>query len=160
VRGPSLWTPAASPCRAALEYPMRHFARGSASRRNDQPADNLDELMNKISYGSREAFAALYDRTSGTVRAHLEARLPDRDWVDAVLAATYVEVWWLAGCRTGPYAGVVVWLEEIAERRVAESSVAAGRTVLPSPMPDAVVARSRYALMELAELLARPVPRI
>jgi hypothetical protein len=40
----------------------------------------------------------------------------------AIVTATYVEVWWLAGCQTDPDADVVRWIREIAERRAVEGA--------------------------------------
>ena len=65
---------------------MQLFARIAAARRASSgfpagagPSDeNLEpSIVEAISRGSQEAFVILFDRTAGTIRAELTARLPD-----------------------------------------------------------------------------------
>ncbi len=49
---------------------------------------------------------------------------------DGVVAATFVEVWWLAGCHVGPDTDVMTWINGIAARRDAER-LAPALVVLP-----------------------------
>ncbi|WP_433832472.1 hypothetical protein ACQP2E_16225 [Actinoplanes sp. CA-015351] len=106
-------------------------------------------LIEWISQGSKPAFAALFDRTQADVRAVLSVLPPGSGQRDEVLAATYLEVWWLAGCHSEPDVDVVAWLFGIAQRRMAELRCRV----------DGVVANPRpsYAQLELAALLGRPV---
>jgi hypothetical protein len=120
-------------------------------------ADQLQHLITRIAAYDRAAFADLYDATSDRLRDQLQARLGDPAWAGRVLVATYVEVWWLARRHCDPGAGVVAWINGIAERRVAEGP----------PVPPALDAatvnlgdlRARHAETELAALLGRPVVR-
>jgi hypothetical protein len=122
----------------------------------DLSADRLDVLMDQISRGSRAAFATLFDQTCGAVRDTLAVRLPDRQSASAVLAATYVEVWWLAGCRTSRPGAVVEWIDAIVQRRIGEVFTSdATRSDVPASAAAAVCAH--YAVLELAALLGRPV---
>ena len=115
-----------------------------------------------ISRGSREAFASLFDRTSGAVRAELASRLPDADRAATVFAATYVEVWWLAGRHSGPELDVGEWIRQILHRRIADADPV-GRRQSRTPPPTwerAADLRPSCAELELAALLGRPVRRL
>jgi hypothetical protein len=139
---------------------MHNVARGAAgpmtptglSPGADPTAgENLDSsLMEAISRGSHEAFAALFDRTAKTFAADLTARLPEPRLRIAILAATYVEVWWLAGCRSGAKADVPQWINHILARRISDLHRALAGQVHPEP------GHSR-AELELADLLGRPI---
>jgi hypothetical protein len=127
---------------------MEEFNRGvwSGSRPStafEIPRDGSDAfLINAISRGSASAFIELFDRTAVAVRTALP---PGAGQWDEILAATYLEVWWLAGCHTGRDLDAVEWITGIARRRIAEVRIGAGH----SP--------SGYARLELAALLRRPV---
>lgn len=114
-------------------------------------------IVEAISRGSREAFVLLFDLTSGSVRAELVSRLPDADQAAVVFAATYVEVWWLAGCRSGSEIDVVQWVRQILYRRVADAHPGAGRHRPPAAAGPGDDPRPSYAERELAALLGRPV---
>jgi hypothetical protein len=114
----------------------------------DQP------MVAAISGGSRDAFASLFDRTSGTVRAELALRLPDVERAASVFAATYVEVWWLAGCHSDPGLDAAEWIGHILRRRIADADPGARRPPITWPAPDL---RPSCAELELASLLGRPV---
>ncbi|MEV0902744.1 hypothetical protein [Actinoplanes sp. NPDC049802] len=106
--------------------------------------------MEAISRGSQQAFAGLFDRTAKTLAADLAARLTEPRQQTAVLAATYVEVWWLAGCRSNADADVTQWISRILERRIADSYRA------PTDQAHHEPGHSR-AEHELAGLLDRPI---
>ena len=112
-----------------------------------------------ISRGSRDAFVALFDRTAGVVRAELASRLPDPARAAAVFAATYVEVWWLAGCHSGPEFDAEKWIRRILDRRIADvdPNTRLWSRTPPTPADLAVVLRPSCAELELAALLRRPV---
>jgi hypothetical protein len=121
--------------------------------------EHLNALIGPISRGSRDAFVTLFDHTRGAVRAGIDSRLRDPQSAAAVFAATYVEVWWLAGCHTGPGVDVLAWIDRIAERRSAEAGPAPG-TPAPSQEPgwvDAADPQHLRAALELSSLLGRPV---
>ncbi|MFI1991090.1 hypothetical protein [Actinoplanes sp. NPDC020271] len=103
-----------------------------------------------ISRGSHEAFAALFDRTAKNLAADLAARFPEPRQRIAILAATYVEVWWLAGCRSDAESDVTQWISHIVDRRILDCR----RASAAPPHHEARLSRAEY---ELAELLGRPV---
>ncbi|MBB2947677.1 hypothetical protein FB565_007448 [Actinoplanes lutulentus] len=125
---------------------MSKVARGFA------PSVEDGVLIEWISQGNKPAFIALFDRTSADVRAVLSVLPPGIGQRDEVLAATYLEVWWLAGCHSEPGIDAVAWLFGIAQRRMAELR----------GLVDGVVANPRpsYAQLELAALLGRPVSSV
>ncbi|GIF01312.1 hypothetical protein [Paractinoplanes rishiriensis] len=109
-----------------------------------------------ISRGSRDAFILLFDRTSGAVRAEIASRL-DADRSATVFAATYVEVWWLAGCHSGPEIDAMEWIKNILRRRLADADLDTRQQASNSdPAPGL---RPSCAELELAFLLGRPVTR-
>ncbi|MEV8509193.1 hypothetical protein AB0368_30755 [Actinoplanes sp. NPDC051475] len=115
--------------------------------------------MRPISRGSQDEFVSLFEHTCGHVRARLDSRLRDQQLAVMVFAATYVEVWWLAGCHNGPDLDVLAWINKIVDRRVAD---ALRRATPKAPLADAAqvdcaVTRARRAAVELATLLGRPV---
>jgi hypothetical protein len=103
------------------------------------PTDaNLEpSIVEAISWGSQEALVMLFDRTVGTIRTELTARLPDAKQRVPILAATYVEVWWLAGCHRGAEFDVTHWIRGILDRRIADAHRATGRQVEGDPRPAA-----------------------
>ena len=105
--------------------------------------------MEAISRGSREAFALLFDRTAAVIAADLTTRIPDPRQRIAILAGTYVEVWWLAGCAGHAGADVTGWITGILDRRVTDACRAGGPRVQDWPGPGRVE-------LELADLLGRP----
>ena len=127
---------------------------GEAS--DDQPT------VAAISRGSREAFASLFDRASGAVWAELAVRLPDADRAATVFAATFVEVWWLAGCHSGPELDAAEWIRRILHRRIADAGPVGWRqSRTPPPASEAAAdLRPSCAELELAALLGRPVGRL
>ena len=118
----------------------------------EQSSDSL--LVEAISRGSVPAFAVLFDRTSHLVRAELAVLPPETGQRSEVLAATYLEVWWLAGCRTGPERIVADWIVGVVRRRIAEA-----RAGLDQRDIRGLAGRTKpsYAELELAALLHCPV---
>ncbi|MFI5889633.1 hypothetical protein ACIA5D_05875 [Actinoplanes sp. NPDC051513] len=127
---------------------------GAAQVDFEQCSDST--LVDWISRGSVAAFVALFDRTSSATRDELMARLPGAGQVSQVLAASYVEVWWLAGCRHTPEADITSWIIDIARRRAAEAS---RRTPWRGEHDAWAGPRPSYAELEVATLLRRPVDR-
>ncbi|MEU4427393.1 hypothetical protein AB0F81_42780 [Actinoplanes sp. NPDC024001] len=105
-------------------------------------------LLDAVSRGSVPAFLALVDRTSAAVRAVL-AEIPPGHGRNEILAASYLEVWWLAGCHLEADLDVTAWITGIARRRVADAGIdppAQGERLGPG-----------YAELEFAALFRRPV---
>ena len=109
-------------------------------------------LIDLISRGHEAAFVALFDRTSATARAEL-ASLPDNAQSGRILAASYVEVWWLAGCHRAPEADATIWVTGIVRRRV-EEALRSTRPGVDPPLTDPI---SSYSELEIATLLRRPL---
>jgi hypothetical protein len=129
--------------------------RASVSTRQAPPAaqsgEDLGDLMAAVSGGSRKAFAILYERSVDLVRQDLAAELPDSRQAAGVLAQTYVEVWWLAGCYTGTGTNVVPWIRQIAGRRAVEARMHGKRRSDAADPPSPTIAE-----LELAALLGHP----
>jgi hypothetical protein len=119
--------------------------------------ERLRWLVRRIADDDRRAFAELFDRCSGLVLSGLRDQVSDRRRVAGVVAGTFVEMWWLAGCHVEPDADVMAWIGEIVQRRVADS-----RPAPPSPVgsatPDLDVLGAWWTQgveAELADLLRR-----
>jgi len=127
----------------------------SAARDDEHVSDSI--LIERISRGSMPAFAALFDRTSEAARAELTAGPTGAGRPGEILAASYVEVWWLAGCRRTPKIDATGWIIGIVRRRIAEAGRAiprrGGGAALEDPRPS-------HAELEVASLLRRPVDRL
>jgi hypothetical protein len=114
-------------------------------------------LIRRIAHDDRSAFVELFDQCSGLVVAELQKQVSDRDLVAGILAGTFVEVWWLAGCHVDPDTDVMRWLGEIVRRRVADSRPAAASSGDPAgPGPNLISpAWTQGIEVELAGLLGR-----
>lgn len=128
------------------------MSAGSPERDVEQSSDAA--LVELISGGSVPAFVTLVARTSESARAELAEHLPGAGRAGEVLAASYLEVWWLAGCHRAPDVGVADWIIGIVRRRIAD-------TCRMSPchgeLPAVDDPRPSYAELEFAALLRRPV---
>jgi hypothetical protein len=133
---------------------MRNPATHTVALRTVPATDDpLSSMVDAISQGNREAFAVLVDRTAEAIGAELTATVADTRQRAAILAATYVEVWWLAGCRSSAEPDVPQWIRRILHRRV----IAAPGLISPRTGGDR---RPSRAELELAALLDRPVDRL
>jgi hypothetical protein len=130
-----------------MRDPAAHTTATRTAPATDGP---LSPLMDAISQGSQEAFVVLFDRTAEAIDAELTAILADTEQRAAILAATYVEVWWMAGCRSSAEPDVPQWIRRILHRRV----MAAHGLISPRTGPDR---RPSRAELELAALLDRPI---
>ncbi|GID90654.1 hypothetical protein Adi01nite_00660 [Amorphoplanes digitatis] len=99
----------------------------------------------------------MFDQISGLVLPSLRGQVSDRHRVAGVLAGTFIEVWWLAGCHVDPDTDVLAWIDEIVQRRVADSRPATPSSADPTS-PDRGVLGALWAHsieVELAGLLRR-----
>ncbi|WP_203789182.1 RNA polymerase sigma factor [Paractinoplanes rishiriensis] len=119
--------------------------------------DRLRWLIRRIADDDRDAFVELFDWCSGEVTRRLRRQMSDPDRAAAILAGTFVEVWWLAGCHVDPDTDVIAWIEEIAQRRVADSRPDAASSACPA-VPGLGLLGVRWSQcveVELAGLLGR-----
>jgi hypothetical protein len=134
--------------------------------------EHLRRLLRRISNNERDAFAELFDHLSRRLLATVQSRVPDPHRATAIVTATFVEVWWLAGCHAGPDCDVVAWVDRIAHRRAGEGPPATDAAGQPagsaSTQPagsasitaaDVAALRDRCAELELTALLGRPAGR-
>ncbi|MEV4277017.1 hypothetical protein [Actinoplanes xinjiangensis] len=114
-------------------------------------------LIDAVSRGSTPAFIELFDRTTATIRTVVAALPLGAAQRDEILAASYLEVWWLAGCHTDPDMDAIEWITGIVRRRFAELRI--GGESLSEPR-SAGGSPHGYARPELAALLHRPVDEL
>ena len=122
--------------------------------------------MRRIADDDRDAFAELYDTLSPRLRRNLRSGSPVPVHVNAIVAATFVEVWSLARFHTAADTDVWAWITDIAARRRGErlpavdpfagSATGAGH---PLWWTAQVESRDRQAERDLAVLLGRPGSR-
>ncbi|MET8147214.1 hypothetical protein ACIBSW_11760 [Actinoplanes sp. NPDC049668] len=115
--------------------------------------ERLRWLIRRIGDDDHGAFSELFDQCAFLVSRRLGHQVPERHQVAGVLAATFVEVWWLAGCHVDPDTDVMMWIDEISRRRAAESrpTTSPGPGLLGAPWAPGVE-------VELAGLLRRRHP--
>jgi hypothetical protein len=143
--------------------PFRRAARSreSASSGLRGSPERLRWLIRRVADDDLGAFGELFDHCSGLVLSGLRGQVSDPYRVAAVLAGTFVEVWWLAGCHIDPDTNVMAWIGEIVQRRVADSRPASPSSAdLASPGLGLLGARWAQGVeVELACLLqSRPSP--
>jgi DNA-directed RNA polymerase specialized sigma24 family protein len=80
----------------------------------------LTQLLRRVAASDQNAFVLLYDATSGQVRQQVRAALSAGDAVDAVVAATFLQVWWLAPLYNPDDADVPAWISAIVSGRIAD----------------------------------------
>jgi DNA-directed RNA polymerase specialized sigma24 family protein len=120
-------------------------------------ADRLRWLLRRIADDDRGAFTELFYRVSGPVSSAVRRQVSDPLRVASVVAGTFVEVWWLAGCHINPETDVMAWINKIAWRRVADSrppAKPAADSVAPTPVVLTALWTQRVEV-ELAGLLGR-----
>jgi DNA-directed RNA polymerase specialized sigma24 family protein len=87
---------------------------------------NLQALVHRTARNDRQAFAELFRTLSAATTEHVETAFPDAADVTAVVATTFMEVWWLAATRDVEELDVRGWIFEIADRHTAERRSTAG----------------------------------
>jgi hypothetical protein len=129
--------------------------RGAAAPGSGGGADRLRWLLRRVADDDHGAFHELFHRVSGPVSSRVRRQVPDPLRVSGVVAGTFVEVWWLAGCHVDPDTDVMAWINKIVRRRVADS-----RPLAPPPADSGAVASAAITALwvqrveaELATLL-------
>lgn len=100
---------------------------------------SMTQLLRRVAVLDRAAFATLYDVMSGRVRGQALAAMSSGDAVDAVVAATFLQVWWLAPLYNPNDANAPAWISAIAAGRIA----ARHRDAVPDSLPAEVNAHQR-----------------
>jgi DNA-directed RNA polymerase specialized sigma24 family protein len=80
----------------------------------------LTQLLRRVAASDRTAFVLLYDAMSGQVGQQVLAALSAGDAVDAVVAATFLQVWWLAPLYNPHHSDVPAWISGIVSGRIAD----------------------------------------
>jgi DNA-directed RNA polymerase specialized sigma24 family protein len=99
----------------------------------------LAQLVRRVAASDLTAFVLLYDALSSEVRQQVGAVLSAGDAVDAVVAATFLQVWWLAPFRGPDDEDVPAWIRGIASGRIADRR----RNAVVTPPADHVPAQQR-----------------
>jgi DNA-directed RNA polymerase specialized sigma24 family protein len=86
----------------------------------DHDTEHLQSLVRRIAVADGSALAELYAALSSETRGAVAQTLRNSADVDAVVAATFVEVWWLARVRDAANLDVRLWITNIASRRAHE----------------------------------------
>jgi len=118
------------------------------------PDSRLALLMQQMAAGDRAAFGDVYDLLSGDVRRRAQATLTDARDVDAVVAATFLQVWWLAALHDGQADDTRRWISLVAVGRIAERH---RTTAVSTLMPGASEYDETVGLI-MAGLLRRRTP--
>jgi len=98
-----------------------HTTLGSAHHlhESDRSAALLS-LVRRVAVEDRAAFAELHGALCGVLTAQLRSATADHGLADAIVAGTFVEVWWLSRYHTTPDTDVLGWVAAIAVRRTEE----------------------------------------
>jgi DNA-directed RNA polymerase specialized sigma24 family protein len=120
-------------------------------------ADRLRWLLRRIADDDRGAFAELFHQLSAPMSSRVRHQVADPLRGAGVVAGTFVEVWWLAGCHINPETDVMAWINKIVWRRVADSRPPAKPAAdSVAPTPGVLTALWTHRLeAELAGLLRR-----
>jgi len=92
---------------------------GKQSDESDR-SSHLVSLVRRVADEDRAAFAELHGRLAARLTEHLRSAALTPRFAKAIVAATFVEVWWLARYHTDPQTDVFAWLTAIAQRRTEE----------------------------------------
>ena len=147
-------------------FVRRRNATSLVSRRDSRV---LDTLLHRVACADCSALAELYRIVSADIRVQVEKTVPDPGDVNAVIAATFVEVWWLARGHAASHPDVRAWIQAIASRRSSDRNRGgAGAGASPTDISgsrvtcDAIASRVQdetTALMYAALVNGWPVSR-
>ncbi|WP_162906951.1 hypothetical protein [Allorhizocola rhizosphaerae] len=106
----------------------------------------MSQLLRRVGAADRTAFAVLYDAASGQVRGQAQAALSAGEAVDAVVAATFLQIWWLAPLYNPDESDAPAWISAIAAARIADRR----RHTVPAPSADDADAQRRPPWSDLS----------
>ena len=90
------------------------LAQGTTHR----PMDNqLDQLMGRVARGDQEAFARLYDLTSGKLFGVISRILPHGEQAEDALQEAFVRIWQKASSFDSAIASPMAWMVAIARNQ-------------------------------------------
>jgi len=87
----------------------------------DETRTQLADLLARTGLGDRQAFAQLYQRTSGSLFAIILRIQRDRAQAEELLQELYVSVWQGAGGFDAARAHPMTWLTQVARNRAIDS---------------------------------------
>lgn len=125
---------------------VTHIPRGSDEA-------SLRVLMDRTARGDQEAFAEVYDRTSGQVLRLIHDIVSDRAAAEEVLQAAYLDVWRCAGEGAAVSGSVLGWIAEIAHGRAVDRYDGGILRALPKEQRECV-ALARYFGLSAQEIAA------
>src|SRR5215203_3317041 len=103
-----------------VERPVRPPMLTNATEWSDRSLD-LSRLLGRAGLGDREAFAALYERTSPHLFAVVLRINRDRAQAEDILQEVYVNVWRAASSFDAAQSQPLTWLTSIARNRAIDS---------------------------------------
>jgi len=110
-------------------------------------------LVHLIAGGDLLALAELYDAMAVGLREQVGRTVPDFASRNRVIAATMLEVWWLAAVYDVPGLDARAWIEAIAARRVAEHVRTRGDLPRPPAASHAMSDHDKTAALVLAQII-------
>lgn len=115
--------------------------------------DPLDDLVQRVVRGERQALASLYDVLAPEVLDTIRRHLSDSVESTCILRATFVEVWRMARYQTA--AGAVrAWITGVAAQRTAERMrIQPDAVRRHSSLTDIAKIHDAHAELELRRLL-------
>ncbi|MBA2565107.1 MAG: sigma-70 family RNA polymerase sigma factor [Gemmatimonadetes bacterium] len=81
------------------------------------PRDELEALITRVAKRDTQAFAVLYDRTSGYVFGLLLRILHDREIAEEVAQEIYLQLWRTAATFDAKRSSVLAWIAMVARSR-------------------------------------------
>lgn len=87
----------------------------------------LDQALENIALGDRDAFAEVYRRTSVKLLGVCRRILPERQEAEEVLQDIYLTVWRRAGAFDATRGSAMTWLITLARNRAVDRLRASGR---------------------------------
>ena len=124
----------------------------------------LNDLVQQVADADGRAFARLYQALAPAVARDLRPAMPDPADAAAVIAATFVEVWWLARFHAAAGTDVPAWVMAVARRRAWDRIGAAPGTdtgdhspaVARPPVISGQAVQDEHHTLVLAGLLNHP----
>jgi DNA-directed RNA polymerase specialized sigma24 family protein len=121
----------------------------NADNRDEQSDPQLSAAVRRIAGKDVRAFARLHERLYGPTLRHVNSLLADPHDVEAVMSATFYEVWWLAPAHNSDGLDVAAWVRDISIRRAQDRRQSPGRPHEMIAAVDVTIA------LQVADLIAQ-----